>query len=246
MEVEKDQHFLISSSAIKLLIKGLEISENDKILEIGSGSGNITKLLVKEGILVTASEIDLKFKPLLEEIKKENSNLSLIFKNVLDIDWKSYNKIIGNIPFSAIESIIQKSIDSRISILSLIISDSIKETLASESKLALITNLFFNIKIAVQVEPKNFSPSPKTNCWIAQLKRKEPISTNEKILRDILTKNGKTRNALIYSLVKSGKTKNQAKDIIKKMSFNEEVLNKSVKRASGHFIIKLRSELELI
>ena len=42
-----DQHFLINQLLIKEEIKLANISSKDNILEIGAGSGNLTKELIK-------------------------------------------------------------------------------------------------------------------------------------------------------------------------------------------------------
>lgn len=243
MELEKDQHFLIDSSAIETLINALEINREDRILEIGSGSGNITTFLVNKKVPVLACEIDLKFKPFLEEIKQSNPNLSLEFSNVLEINWEKYNKIIGNIPFSVAEAVIQKSVENRISILSLLVSSGLKETILSDSKLGLIVSLFFEMNVIKEIGPESLSPPPKTVCFLIQLRRKEPRDKIEEILRDILTKNGKIKNAIIYSFTKQGKTKNQARKITEKLNIDKSVLEKPLKRITGQFIIRLREEL---
>lgn len=246
MEVEKDQHFLTDSNVIKKLISALNITKEDNIIEIGSGSGSITKELAKLKVKILAFEIDEKFKPSLDELKEKNANLSITYGNALDHSWKRYNKIIGNIPFSVAESIIQKSIEERVSVLSLLISDNLRNTLYSDSKLGLIANLFFNMDIIEEVPSESLSPSPKVDCWIVKLDRKEPKDKAERILRNILTKNGTIKNAIIYSLMKEGNTKNQSKEILKNMNIHPDILMKPVKRITAEFIIRLRNELEKI
>lgn len=242
-EITKDQHFLIDLKIIKKLISAIDLKKEDKIIEIGAGQGNITQELVKIKNPIFALELDEKFKSFLEEISKENKNFQFKIENALDIPWNKHNKIIGNIPFSAAEAIIQKSIEDRIELLSLLISENLKETLSSESKLGLITNLFFELSIIAEVDPQSLSPPPSIGCYIIQLKRKSPKNKVESILRDILTKNGKTKNAILFSLAKSGMTKNQARDFISSSDLTEAVLDKQIRRASSHLIVRLAEEL---
>jgi 16S rRNA A1518/A1519 N6-dimethyltransferase RsmA/KsgA/DIM1 with predicted DNA glycosylase/AP lyase activity len=244
--IERDQHFLINIKIIKKMIHGLDIKEEDKVIEIGAGQGNITHELVKAKVPILAFEIDSQFQPFLEEIKKDNENLSIIIGNALESSWKEHNKIIGNVPFSAAEAIIQRSIEDRVSLLSILVSSNLKNTLSSNSKLGLIANLFFKVKLIQEVEPESLSPKPKVDCWLIKLERREPLNKTEKIIREILTKNGKTKNAILYSLMKEDLTKTQAKEAITKMNFNSDVLNKPVRRASSQFIIRLRDELRKI
>jgi 16S rRNA A1518/A1519 N6-dimethyltransferase RsmA/KsgA/DIM1 with predicted DNA glycosylase/AP lyase activity len=242
-KIERDQHFLINIRVIKKMIHELDIKEGDKILEIGAGQGNITHELVKTKLPITAFEIDPRFHQFLEEIKKENPNLNLMMSNALKASWKECNKLVGNIPFSAAEAILQKSIEDRISLLSILVSDNLKNTFSSNSKLGLITNLFFKIKFVQEVEPESLSPKPKVQCWLIRLERREPANKIEQIIRDVLTKNAKTKNAITYSLMKSGFTKNQSKKMISVIDFSEEVLEKPVKKITAGIILKLKERL---
>jgi 16S rRNA (adenine1518-N6/adenine1519-N6)-dimethyltransferase len=242
--VEKDQHFLINNQTIKKMILALELEKDDRVIEIGAGSGNITQTLMKVENKILAFEIDPKFKPFLDEIAEKNKNITIKIGNALDSSWKSYNKVLGNIPFSVAEAIIQKSIEERTELISLLISDGLKKTLESQSKLGLISNLFYTINAYSEVDPQSLSPIPDIKCWLVQLRRKEPSNKTESILRDILTKNGKTKNSIIFSLAKSGMTKNQARDTIEKMNLSDDVLNKPIKRSSAQFILRLKSELD--
>ena len=40
------QNFLVDKNIIKLIVNTVEITENDTILEIGPGTGNLTKELI--------------------------------------------------------------------------------------------------------------------------------------------------------------------------------------------------------
>lgn len=243
-KVVRDQHFLINIKVIKKMIHELDVNKSDKIIEIGAGQGNITHELVKLKAPILAFEIDDQFNPFLEEIKKENQNLTIITGNALESSWKKHNKLIGNIPFSAAEAIIQKSIEDRIDLLSILVSDNLKNTFSSMSKLGLITSLFFDVKIVQEIEPESLSPKPKVECWLIKLQRRDPTNKTEKILRDVLTKNAKTKNAIVFSLIKEGMTKNQAREAIEKMGLTEEVLDKPIRRASAQFILRLKDKLD--
>jgi chaperone required for assembly of F1-ATPase len=59
-----------------------------------------------------------------------------------------------------------------------------------------------------------------------------------------LTKNAKTKNAIVFSLIKEGMTKNQAREAIEKMNLTKEVLDKPIRRASAQFILRLRDKLD--
>jgi 16S rRNA A1518/A1519 N6-dimethyltransferase RsmA/KsgA/DIM1 with predicted DNA glycosylase/AP lyase activity len=93
------------------------------------------------------------------------------------------------------------------------------------------------------VDKKCFSPRPRINSWLIKLKKKEKFSDMESILISILGKTGKLKNAILYSLIKKGKTKRESRRIIKDMNIPEQVLEKPGSRITGRFLIRLAENL---
>ncbi len=77
-----------------------------------------------------------------------------------------------------------------------------------------------------------------------KLTQRDKVSKKEELMRKILMKEGKTKNAIMHSLVEIGKTKNQAREIIKNMNLSQQVLEKPIKKSTAKFLIILRNELE--
>ncbi|MBM3234316.1 hypothetical protein FJZ19_04460 [Candidatus Pacearchaeota archaeon] len=239
LQPEKDQHILINKEIIKKEIEEADIKKEDKIIEIGAGTGNLTKELAKKSC-VLAFEIDEKFSKFLDKLKKKYENLEIIYGNALEYDWHKYNKIVANIPYSASEAILQKAINSGIKEIIMIVSSSFKEKLLSQEKIGLIAGIFYNIKPICKIGKENFFPVPRTESWLVKLERKD--DNKNKIIKNILLKKGKIKNAILYSLVENGKTKNQAKEIIKKMNLDSQVLEKPTGKITSKFLIRLKNE----
>ena len=73
------QNFLIDKNVLSKIIENIKADKDDLIIEIGMGSGNLTKELVKFGCPVLGYEIDLDTKKYLDEIK--SSNLEIIYED---------------------------------------------------------------------------------------------------------------------------------------------------------------------
>jgi len=243
---EKDQHLLKDKFVLSKEVGEAMLSKADKVIEIGAGTGILTERLAQKAGEVCAFEVDERFSESLDKIKERHSNLKIVYGNALDYSWKGYNKIVSNIPYTLSEAIIQKAIREKIEALVLIVSNQFKDSMLSDTKFGIIANLFFEIELIMPVSRKAFFPSPKIESFMIKLKRKKPANKTEDILRGILLKEGKTKNALMYSLVKEGKTKNQAREIIEKMGIPENILGKSIKKASGKFILILKEDLNKI
>jgi len=88
------QNFLIEPKYLEL-----EASfAHDTVLEIGPGTGNLTKLLCKNAEKVIAIEKDTK---LAEACRRLNlSNLEIIEGDALKLDWPEADIVISNLPYS--------------------------------------------------------------------------------------------------------------------------------------------------
>ena len=84
------QNFLIDKNIINKILS-IETLKNQNIIEIGPGSGNLTKLIIRKGIKkFLAIEKDERFYELL---KKEFVNNKKIHLDNMDILKKDLNKI---------------------------------------------------------------------------------------------------------------------------------------------------------
>ena len=243
--LEKGQHFLKDKEIIEKEIALANLSKRDKVIEIGAGEGNLTKELVKKSGKVLVFEIDEKYSEKLEKLKENYDNLEIIYDNAMDYSWKNYSKIVSNIPYFISEQLIKKSIEDEIFYIVVIVGEKFKEILEKkESKIGVISNLFYEIDFIQKIDKSCFLPPPRTNSWLIRLERKEKLSSKEAFLASVLRRKGKIKNALLYSLVERGKTKREARKIIEKKGFSKQVLEKSVSRITGRFLIKLAENFE--
>ncbi len=242
--LDKGQHFLIDQAIIKKGIDIANISKKDKILEIGAGDGNLTKELVKKAGEVLAFEIDKQYTKKLDILKKKNKNLRIVYDDVLNYSWKNYTKIISNIPHFISEQVIKKSIKEEIPEMVLFVGEKFKKILQKkQSKMGIIANLFYRIKFIIKVNKKCFSPPSRVDSWLIKFEKRKKFSDKELILVSILNRKGKLKNAILYSLVKGGKTKRESEEIIKKMDIYENSLEKPVSKITGKLLIRLINEL---
>lgn len=258
LNLEKDQHLLEDKKIIEKEISLAEVKNKDKIIEVGGGKGYLTKKLAEsKASKIRCFEIDKNFKPYLDKLEKQfPDKLKIRYKNALKENWEEYNKIISNIPYSLSEPLIQKAIESEQEKLVLIVGEKFKEKLTSinrggeSSTIGIIANLFYNVEPITKIPKDKFTPPPETNSWLMTLTKKSAsqLGRKEKILQDIIQYNGKIKNAIIWSLIQheiKGKkiTKNQAREIIKNLGLNKQVLEKPTTRITGKFIQKLKKEL---
>lgn len=60
------QNFIYDTAFLQSLVAGLQIDQNDRVVEIGAGAGTLTKVLAGYGCQVHAIEIDQRLQPILQ------------------------------------------------------------------------------------------------------------------------------------------------------------------------------------
>ena len=94
---------------------------NRLVIEIGPGTGALTKKLSEKYALVRSVELDTSLKNVLEENLSECSNVEILYEDFLksDIkeiigDWTGKVSVCANIPYYITAQIVEKLMDSSI------------------------------------------------------------------------------------------------------------------------------------
>ena len=106
------QHLLHDHNIIRKIISALKLSPGEYVVEIGSGSGALTRFLVKERVNVFAVEIDPQFYDALRREFGNSSNCNLIGGDILDVHLQellpanSRAIVTGNLPYNITSGIL--------------------------------------------------------------------------------------------------------------------------------------------
>ena len=174
------QNFLIDKNIIKKIIKIINPSSNNCILEIGPGSGAITLNLIQKVKEIHAIEID----PLLYKQLKEKEIKNLILYNEDILKWKNnhnkYDTIFGNIPYNISSQIIFKFLNSdNWGSMILMLQKELAHRIVSKhnnkeyGRISVMVQTFCDVKIKSEISKNVFHPKPKVNSSILKFKRKK-------------------------------------------------------------------------
>ena len=173
------QNFLIDPIILNKIVDLLNI-QNKAVLEIGPGTGNLTrhilkkkpkKLIVIEKDNVLAFNLQNKFR----------EQINIINKDVLEVDelllCNERLTVFGNLPYNISTEILSKWIkninskfwfDGLILMFQKEVADRIiaKFNTANYGRLSILSNWKLNIKKIMDVDPESFSPKPKIKSTI--------------------------------------------------------------------------------
>ena len=112
------QHWLRSEKALNQIVGAAELSRSDRILEIGPGTGILTKRLLPIAESVVAVEIDRDLCQKLAKQLGQTANFLLLQGDFLEIDlnallepfpaFQKPNKVVANIPYNITGPILEK------------------------------------------------------------------------------------------------------------------------------------------
>ena len=182
------QHFLNDLNIAERIVESLPPSQN--VLEIGPGTGILTKILVKKKISLKLVEIDKESVDFLTNELEINDSLiynqDFLKMNLAEVFNKNNFSIIGNFPYNISSQIVFKIIDYRKYIPEMCgmfqyeVAERIcqKEGSKKYGIISVITQAYYNAKLLFEVSNDLFIPPPKVNSAVISLKRKENLNLN--------------------------------------------------------------------
>lgn len=101
------QSFLMNESVIQRIASAANLTDNDIVVEIGSGIGVLTEYLAQNAAEVIAVELDDNLADILKDRLSQYSNVNIHHGNILRFNFETIAaakgrkiKIIGNIPYN--------------------------------------------------------------------------------------------------------------------------------------------------
>ncbi|HHV78588.1 MAG TPA: ribosomal RNA small subunit methyltransferase A [Firmicutes bacterium] len=114
------QHILVSRTALERILGAAQLSVSDLVLEIGAGTGVLTRALAERAGHVVGVEIDVGLKSALERALSGLSNVQIVFGDALDMDFSelirpfgSAWKCVSNLPYYVTSPLLFKLLDTR-------------------------------------------------------------------------------------------------------------------------------------
>ncbi|MHA2044694.1 MAG: 16S rRNA (adenine(1518)-N(6)/adenine(1519)-N(6))-dimethyltransferase RsmA [Candidatus Thorarchaeota archaeon] len=94
------QSFLNSNSIAREIVRLAEVSNKDRVLEIGGGLGMLTRWIAAEAGEIHVVEVEPGLVNALHDVAKGFNNVYVIDGDAMTIDFPVVNKVVANLPYS--------------------------------------------------------------------------------------------------------------------------------------------------
>ncbi len=178
------QHFLIDEKISELISEAISKSNKINLLEIGPGTGALTKFLLHENINLISYELDTES---ITYLNTAYPTLKVYNEDVLKIDWtklfEGNYSVTGNFPYNISSQILFKIYENRTIIDEMVgmFQKEVAERICSGpgSKkygiLSVLIQAFYNTEYLITVDEEVFNPPPKVKSGVIKITRNDTV-----------------------------------------------------------------------
>lgn len=221
------QNFLINDDVVDRIVESADISDEDLVIEIGPGLGNLTEYILEKAGKVIAIELDERMIEILNDRFSMYNNFELLNQDVLKVDLNKLiqdnknekiknAKIVANLPYYITTPIIMKLLEEKLDIesITVMIQKEVADRLIAipGSKLSgAITYCVYYYAISQSVtivENNSFIPEPAVDSEVIKLliRKEHPVNLidESEFFKLIKVSFMQRRKTLINSIVNGG------------------------------------------
>lgn len=192
------QHFLNDNVIIHKIADAVGAGPGDRVIEIGPGTGALTKTLATMYEDLHAIEIDQRA---VEVLKAEIEGITIHEQDVLKVNWNELidaekkNYVVGNLPYYITSPILFGLFDERQLFEEAVVmmQKEVAERLVADPSskdygiLSVQTQLFCSPEILFDVHRSAFTPPPKVTSSVVKLRFDKPeLSCSDKTVKRVV------------------------------------------------------------
>ncbi len=174
------QNFLVDRSVLMRIVEAAEITESDSILEVGAGTGVLTRELAQRARRVVAVELERDMLALLEKTTQRYANVELLARNLLflnpvDVFGDTPYKLVANLPYYITAPTFRHFLESEnppqciVVMVQQEVAERIVATPGDMSLLAISVQFYGRPRIIEQVPARAFYPAPRVDSAILRI-----------------------------------------------------------------------------
>ena len=177
------QNFLVDPNTIRKIVELAAVGPADQILEVGAGTGTLTRELAATGARVVAYEVDRRLRPLLEEVMGDLANVELRFSDAVKAKFGSGRWIVvANLPYNLAATLLLDwlVLPEQPERFVVMVQREVAERLTTEpgSRVyglpSVVVRLYGTARLAFRVPPTVFYPQPEVESAVVEITRVPP------------------------------------------------------------------------
>jgi 16S rRNA (adenine1518-N6/adenine1519-N6)-dimethyltransferase len=187
------QNFLVDLAGLNKVISAAQIAPDEDVLEIGSGVGNLTRLLATIARQVVTVEIDPQLIPPLQEALSEYQNVRIVEGDILALNPGELMQseaylVVANIPYYITSALLRHLLETRTppNRLVLTVQREVAERICAGpnqmSLLALSVQIYGHPTIVARLPAGAFYPPPKVDSTVIRVDRYPEMDLSKKQL----------------------------------------------------------------
>lgn len=187
----KGQNFLVDQSILQRIADYADLHPSDSILEIGSGTGNLTEVLSRRASKVYAVEVD---RNLADGLKGKFDNVEVIQGDALKVELPNYNKVVSNLPYQISSKITYRILGRPFDLAVLMYQKEFAKRMIAKAgskdygKLSMVTGHYSKSEILEYVPRSVFRPNPRVGSAIIRLHaRQDKLDVDNNIFMRLAT-----------------------------------------------------------
>ena len=233
------QHWLRNEQVLDRIVTAAKITSTDRILEIGPGTGILTRRLVAAANAVVAVEIDRDLCALLVKKMGHIDNFLLLENDFLNLDVESNltafpkfqktNKVVANIPYNITGPILEKLLgniihpaerpfDSIVLLVQREVGDRLfaKPSTKAFGALTIRVGYLAHCELICPVPARDFSPPPKVDSAVIRLtpRRLDLAAKNPKLLDNLVRLGFSTRRKMLRNNLQSAIDREELSELL--------------------------------
>ncbi|MGH2443392.1 MAG: 16S rRNA (adenine(1518)-N(6)/adenine(1519)-N(6))-dimethyltransferase RsmA [Chloroflexota bacterium] len=210
------QNFLRDESVLPRILGAAALDPDDQVLEIGAGTGVLTRALSEAAQRVLAIELDDALYRMLSTAFERVANVELWHGNALDLDacahFSGPYKLIANIPYYITGPLLRHYLEGECQplVLVVMVQREVAERIVAEpgrlSLLGISVQFYANARIVSRVARGAFYPVPKVDSAILQLTpyRRSTGSVEERAFFEVARAGFSTRRKQLVNALMNG------------------------------------------
>lgn len=190
------QNFMIDQNLVRIVADAGQISEGDRVVEVGPGTGTLTEELIARGAEVIAVEIDRDLAHLLRARFLDQPRFTLIegdalsSKHAVNVELAALisparpSKLIANLPYNIASPLIIEMLICGVGLLAFTVQKEVADRLRAAAgsddygPLSVMAQMLGEVEILRTLPPQAFWPAPKIESALVRIIRADRLGAD--------------------------------------------------------------------